>query len=191
MNRITTDPIRCYRLLQLFGLPNWGYFVARWQDQQRNTRPTFKFDDERVEKSRFQRLEMFQSTHLSKQTSIDFRPFIWVFLHGCGHKDEAVDGCLHLDIAGMDSGSSSSGSGSTAFDGCLYFGLYFMAYELYRHRQRAIFYEQSYWGERRGRARVEAEMRKLTEVQLNTSQGFFVQPIGHIQSCFRQCVGKP
>ena len=87
----------------------------------------------------------------------------------------------------MESGRSSS---NTAIDGCLYFGLFYSIFELYRHRQRALFYEQSYWGERRGRARVEAEMRKLTEVQLNTSQGFFVQPIGHIQSCFRQCVGK-
>ena len=29
------------------------------------------------------------------------------------------------------------------------------------------------------------------EIQLNTSEGFFVQPIGHIHSCYRQCVGTP
>jgi tRNA (adenine37-N6)-methyltransferase len=34
-------------------------------------------------------------------------------------------------------------------------------------------------------------MKKLSEVQLNTSEGFFVQPIGHIESCYRQCVGTP
>jgi len=52
-------------------------------------------------------------------------------------------------------------------------------------------WEQAYWGERRGRTRVEQEMRRLTEVQLNTSDGFFVQPIGRIESCYRQCVGTP
>lgn len=39
--------------------------------------------------------------------------------------------------------------------------------------------------------RVELEMKKLTEVSLNTSEGFFVQPIGIIKSCYRQCVGTP
>ena len=35
--------------------------------------------------------------------------------------------------------------------------------------------EEAYWGERRGRTRVEQEMKRLAEVQLNTSEGFFVQ----------------
>ena len=34
-------------------------------------------------------------------------------------------------------------------------------------------------------------MRNLAEVQLNTDQGFFVQPIGSIVSCYKQCVGTP
>ena len=51
--------------------------------------------------------------------------------------------------------------------------------------------ESAYWAERRGRTRVEQEMKKLTEIQLNTSEGFFVQPIATIQSCYRQCVGTP
>jgi tRNA-Thr(GGU) m(6)t(6)A37 methyltransferase TsaA len=34
-------------------------------------------------------------------------------------------------------------------------------------------------------------MKKLTEVQLNTTEGFFIQPIAYIQSCYRQCVGTP
>jgi tRNA (Thr-GGU) A37 N-methylase len=38
---------------------------------------------------------------------------------------------------------------------------------------------------------VEQEMKKLAEVQLNTSEGFFVQPIAMIESCYRQCVGTP
>lgn len=33
---------------------------------------------------------------------------------------------------------------------------------------QACHYEGAYWGERRGRARVEREMKKLAEVQLNT-----------------------
>lgn len=49
----------------------------------------------------------------------------------------------------------------------------------------------AYWGERRGRCRVEQEMRRISEVQLKTDNGFFVQPIGTIESCYRQCVGTP
>ena len=37
----------------------------------------------------------------------------------------------------------------------------------------------AYWGERRGRTRVEQEMKKLADIQLNTNEGFFVQPIGY------------
>jgi tRNA (Thr-GGU) A37 N-methylase len=45
--------------------------------------------------------------------------------------------------------------------------------------------------EKRGRNRTELAMKKLTDLQLNTSEGFFVQPIGIIQSCYRQCIGTP
>lgn len=51
--------------------------------------------------------------------------------------------------------------------------------------------EEAYWGERRGRCRVEQEMRRISEVQLKTDNGFFIQPIGAIESCYRQCVGTP
>ncbi len=51
--------------------------------------------------------------------------------------------------------------------------------------------EKAYWGERRGRTRVEQEMRKLGNVRLNTETGFYIQPIGTIYSCYRQCVGTP
>ena len=64
--------------------------------------------------------------------------------------------------------------------------VYFLVWEYIRHVRRLDHWETAYWAERRGRARVEAEMKKLTEVQLNTSDGFFVQPIAHIHSCFRQ-----
>lgn len=69
--------------------------------------------------------------------------------------------------------------------------LYFLSWEYIRHIRRLEHFETAYWAERRGRARVELEMKKLSEVQLNTSEGFFVQPIGHIESCYRQCVGTP
>ena len=52
-------------------------------------------------------------------------------------------------------------------------------------------YEEAYWGERRGRARVEKEMKRISNIQLNTSEGIFVQPIGEIDSCYRQCIGTP
>ena len=51
--------------------------------------------------------------------------------------------------------------------------------------------EESYWAERRGRTRVEQEMRHLANIQLNTDAGFFVQPVGVVESCYRQCVGTP
>ena len=40
-------------------------------------------------------------------------------------------------------------------------------------------------------ARVEQEMRNLADIQLNTNMGFFVQPIGEIKSCYKQCIGTP
>ena len=52
-------------------------------------------------------------------------------------------------------------------------------------------FERAYWGERRGRARVEQEMKRISNIQLNTDEGFFVQPIGEIHSCYRQCIGTP
>lgn len=85
--------------------------------------------------------------------------------------------------------SSSSSSGTT--EGLLLGALCFLSWEYVRHLRRLEHFETAYWAERRGRARVELEMKKLSEVQLNTSEGFFVQPIGHIESCYRQCVGTP
>ena len=58
-------------------------------------------------------------------------------------------------------------------------------------KQREKKFEDAYWGERRGRARVELEMKRISNVQLNTDAGFFVQPIGEIHSCYRQCIGTP
>lgn len=84
---------------------------------------------------------------------------------------------------------SSSANGSN--EAMLLGALYFLSWEYIRYSRRSVHYETAYWAERRGRARVELEMKKLSEVQLNTSEGFFVQPIGHIESCYRQCVGTP
>jgi tRNA (adenine37-N6)-methyltransferase len=68
--------------------------------------------------------------------------------------------------------------------------LYFV-HKWYKADKACKLLEESYWAERRGRVRVEQEMRKLAEIQLNTSEGFFVQPVGVIESCYRQCVGTP
>jgi tRNA (Thr-GGU) A37 N-methylase len=51
--------------------------------------------------------------------------------------------------------------------------------------------DASYWDERRGRLRVETEMKNIANVRLKTSEGFFVQPIAEVHSCFRQCLGTP
>lgn len=62
-------------------------------------------------------------------------------------------------------------------------------WSVFRYYKRYKAMEEAYWGERRGRTRVEQEMRNLAQVQLNTSEGFFVQPIGRIESCYKQCIG--
>ena len=76
-------------------------------------------------------------------------------------------------------------------DGVFLFTIYVLGFEYNRKRRAAQIYESSYWAERKGRARVEQEMRRLTQVHLNTEVGFFVQPIGFIESCYRQCIGTP
>lgn len=67
----------------------------------------------------------------------------------------------------------------------------YLGYEVVQTRAKLAKSDVAYWAERRGRTRVEQEMRRLTQVQLNTTEGFFVQPIGRIDSCYRQCVGTP
>lgn len=52
-------------------------------------------------------------------------------------------------------------------------------------------YELAYWNERRGRVRVEKEMKNISNIRLNTSEGFFIKPIGEIQSCYKNCIGTP
>lgn len=60
-----------------------------------------------------------------------------------------------------------------------------------RLRRKKLKYQDAYWAERRGRSRVEKEMKKIANIRLNKDEGFFVQPIGFISSCYRQCVGTP
>jgi hypothetical protein len=52
-------------------------------------------------------------------------------------------------------------------------------------RRKKDKYSEAYWAERRGRARVEKEMQKISNIRLNKDAGFFVQPIGYISSCYR------
>ena len=66
-----------------------------------------------------------------------------------------------------------------------------LGWELFRYYRKFGSMEKAYWGERKGRTRVEQEMRRLAKIQLNTSEGFFVQPIGAIESCYKQCIGTP
>ena len=63
-----------------------------------------------------------------------------------------------------------------------------VSYWLFRKARK---FQEAYWSERRGRTRVEMEMRRLTRTQLKTDVGFFVQPIGTLKSCYRQCIGTP
>lgn len=63
------------------------------------------------------------------------------------------------------------------------------SWSLYHYYKKYKNMEENYWSERRGRTRVEQEMRNLAQIQLNTSEGFFVQSIGIIESCYKQCIG--
>ena len=85
--------------------------------------------------------------------------------------------------------SSSADTGD--YTGFLLAAVTMVAWQYYRSQENAKKFENAYWGERRGRARVEQEMKRISNIQLNTDQGFFVQPIGEIHSCYRQCIGTP
>jgi hypothetical protein len=66
-------------------------------------------------------------------------------------------------------GVGGSGLGSAmGTSGTLLFSLFVTSYLLVKQYTKATHFEGAYWGERRGRTRVEKEMRKLAEVQLNT-----------------------
>ena len=80
---------------------------------------------------------------------------------------------------------------SSSIENLALFACSALLYEYLRLRRCKLEVEEAYWGERRGRARVEQEMRNLADIRLNTSEGFFVQPIATIESCYRQCVGTP
>jgi hypothetical protein len=60
--------------------------------------------------------------------------------------------------------------------------------EYLRSRSRHHHYLSSYWQERKGRNRVEREMRKISDIQLNTGDNgaFFVQPIARVEGCYKQ-----
>lgn len=66
-----------------------------------------------------------------------------------------------------------------------------LSWEYIRILRKKEKYKVAYWGERKGRTRVEREMKRIANIRLNTDAGFFVQPIGEISSCYRQCVGTP
>lgn len=35
------------------------------------------------------------------------------------------------------------------------------------------------------------ELRRVMDDKLDTSKGFFVQPVGEVRSCFKSCLGTP
>ncbi|TDH65107.1 uncharacterized protein CCR75_007275 [Bremia lactucae] len=45
--------------------------------------------------------------------------------------------------------------------------------------------------ERQGRIAAEKELRRVMDEKLDTSKGYFVQPVGLIYSCFKACLGTP
>lgn len=91
----------------------------------------------------------------------------------------------------MSSANSTSSSSATFFEGILLSSITLLLWNYHRVQTSKNKFEDGYWAERRGRTRVEKEMKKLSNIRLNTEEGFFVQPIGSIHSCYRQCVGTP
>ncbi|CAH0491169.1 unnamed protein product [Peronospora farinosa] len=45
--------------------------------------------------------------------------------------------------------------------------------------------------ERRGRIAAEKELRRVMEEKLDTKKACFVQPVGTVRSCFKECLGTP
>ncbi|TMW68785.1 hypothetical protein Poli38472_006253 [Pythium oligandrum] len=45
--------------------------------------------------------------------------------------------------------------------------------------------------ERRGRVSAEKELRRVMDEKLDTSNGHYVQALGHVHSCFKSCLGTP
>jgi hypothetical protein len=62
-------------------------------------------------------------------------------------------------------------------EGLFLFSLSTLAWEAVRWRKKSETFEEAYWGERRGRARVERELKRITEVQLNTTEGHRLKTI--------------
>ena len=83
--------------------------------------------------------------------------------------------------------------------GLLLFFSSLLGVEYLRSRRQHLHYVDCYWQERKGRNRVEREMRKISDIQLNAggvSEGasggvrehgaFFVQPIAKVEGCYKQ-----
>ena len=73
------------------------------------------------------------------------------------------------------------------------FSLSVLTWNSFRNFVKFKHYEDAYVTERRGRIRVEKEMKNIREVKLQTGEdsggAFFVQPIAHVESCYKQCIG--
>ncbi|KAJ1411984.1 TsaA-like domain-containing protein, partial [Ochromonadaceae sp. CCMP2298] len=82
-------------------------------------------------------------------------------------------------------------SGDWSLEGLCLAGLSLCVWEYVRKRGLTERLEKAYWMEHRGRARTEMAMKKISSIQLNTDGGFFVQEIGTVASCYRQCIGTP
>jgi hypothetical protein len=71
----------------------------------------------------------------------------------------------------------SNMSNSGAFEGVLLASLTLFAWEYLRARSVHRKWEKAYWGERRGRARVEREMKRISDIQLSTDKGCSCRPL--------------
>ena len=75
-----------------------------------------------------------------------------------------------------------------SLNGILLFGVTILGVEYFRVKRRCVSLVDSYWQERKGRNRVEREMRKISDIQLSSGENgaFFVQPIARVEGCYKQ-----
>ncbi len=71
-------------------------------------------------------------------------------------------------------------SDSASITGPLLFLSSLLAFSLQQQSRKAKVLEADYWAERKGRQRVELEMKRIADVQLRNAEGFFVQPIAEV-----------
>lgn len=95
--------------------------------------------------------------------------------------------------------SESSSLSSFLSPGTSLFLITILSTQLYSYIKSSKKYEKAFWSERKGRSRVEFELKAAANLRQSTivasdsinSTGYYIESIGKIYSCYRQCLGTP